>query len=54
MDWGHTLQRKYQPPPSNPLNEYLSYTTALGEYYDYLAWQGEGPPVKVRRHKMRC
>jgi hypothetical protein len=47
MDWGRTLQRKYPNTPllSNPLNEQLSYTTALGEYYDYLAWQGEGPPA---------
>jgi len=45
MDWGRTLQLKYGTAsarsalPANPLNEQLSYTTALGEYFDYLAWK---------------
>jgi hypothetical protein len=30
--------------PANPLNEQLSYTTDLGAYFDYLAWEGQGPP----------
>jgi hypothetical protein len=49
--WGDTLQQKYnanaQKVSSNPLNELLSYTTALGEYYDYLDWPNitsEGTP----------
>lgn len=48
MDWGRTLQQKYASAsktlPTNPLNHQLSYTTALGEYFDYLAWKHERPP----------
>jgi hypothetical protein len=46
MDWGEMLQNKYDTRgaaiPSNPLNQQLSYTTALGEYFDYLAWKHIG------------
>ena len=42
LDWGRALQTKYGTLnarlPANPLNEQLSYTTALGEYYDFLDW----------------
>ena len=41
-DWGRALQLRYgtlgAALPANPLNTQLSYTTALGEYFDYLAW----------------
>ena len=54
VDWGSMLQRKYANatsvpaktmPQANPLNQQLSYSTALGEWFDYLAWKTEGPPV---------
>ena len=44
IDWGRMLQLKCGTAsvrsalPANPLNEQLSYTTDLGEYFDYLAW----------------
>ena len=53
MEWGEEfLQPKYDAPRrrlptdwKNPLNEELSYTTALGEYFDYLAWPNNVAPT---------